>query len=70
VVSYVVDMKKDAAVVTETTVRSAIVKNGGNFAGYSVDVQSIKASGTCVLHEATYNNGLSAFLTETNSGTI
>ena len=46
-VSYVLDMKKDAADETATTVRSAIVKNGGNLAGYSVDVQSIKASGTC-----------------------
>ena len=49
-VNYVVDMRKTAATATVDTVRKAIIKDSGTFAGYAVDVNSITAAGVFILN--------------------
>ena len=49
-VNYVVEMRKAAATATVDTVRKAIVEDGGTFAGYPVDVNSITASGMFIFN--------------------
>ncbi|KAI0233189.1 hypothetical protein LSAT2_016581, partial [Lamellibrachia satsuma] len=44
VVKYMLEMMKAAATSTVTNVRNAIAKKSGTFAGFSVDVNSVKAS--------------------------
>ena len=46
VVNYVLEMMKDNHVAVESIVRDTILDNNGRFAGFHVDANSVKASGT------------------------
>ena len=46
VVKYVLEMKKDNTVEAETVVSDDIQNNGGKFAGFKVDPDSVKVQGT------------------------
>ena len=50
VVKYVLEMMKDTKVESETVVSDEIRHNGGNFAGFKVDPDSVKAQGTHISH--------------------
>ena len=50
VVNYALEMMKTNTAAVESVVRDTILENNGRFAGYNVDENSVKASGTPTLY--------------------